>query len=490
MADGATGITSIPSGSRAGAIVKEHESVWRLVAAFYFAEALAVAILVFAYRLEGKAGVGDFLTSRPGILCVGVGLALLTTLFFIVKQCRVEAKSGSKQWLLGLVMNIAVVSALLLVTEIVLRLAVVPNKLGENLGAKLLYPRQWERATASYQALLRKAETQPTYLVFDEMLGFTVGPSRRSEDGLYVSSVEGIRSGRVGESYQGVSSDCRIALVGDSYTFGEVVPYEDTWGYWLQRQLGSRCQVLNFGVGGYGVDQMYLRYLKDVRAWHPDLVILGFINHDVIRTMAIYTFLMFPDGGMPFAKPRFVLQDGELEILNRPLPSTPQMLAQASIRDLPFIEYDINYRETEWDRPDWRYANHSYVFRLLTSLHPLYEHERPQVSDRAMEEINRRIYEGFVKVVTKDGGLPVIVYLPTDTDYPIPSWEPIGLKILREAGIPHHDLRTCVGAAHAPAELFNLPERGGHYSPRGNRVVTDCLFQEVQALRDKLDSGP
>jgi hypothetical protein len=452
-------------------------------------ELFALILVLSLYRLGGKPGVSDFLVSLPGIVsAISAGtIALLTIL--VIRECRIASREGSNKWLLPIVMNIAVVGGLLLVTEGVLRLAVVPNKLGENLGTKLLYPRQWERAKASYQALLRKAETQPTYLVFDEMLGFTVGPSRRSEDGLYFSSVEGIRSGRVGESYQGVSSTCRIALVGDSYTFGEVVPYEDTWGYRMQQQLGERCQVLNFGVGGYGVDQMYLRYLKDVRAWHPDLVILGFINHDVIRTMAIYIFLMFPDGGMPFAKPRFVLQDGGLEVLNRPLPSIPQMLAQASIRDLPFIEYDINYRETEWDRPDWRYANHSYVFRLLTSLHPLYEHERPQISDRATEEINRRVYEEFVKMVTKDGGLPVIVYLPTNTDYPIPSWEPIGLKILREAGIPHHDLRTCVGAALAPAELFNPPERGGHYSPRGNQAVTDCLFQEVQALRGKLDLG-
>ena len=469
--------------------VSESSGEWKVTVGLYAMELFALILLLSLYRLEGKSGLSSFLVSVPGIASmVSVG-AIGLSAALVMRECRIAWRERSNQWMLPIVMNLAVVVGLLLVAEIALRMSAVPNKLGENLGARLLYPRQWERATASYQALLRKAETQPTFLVFDEMLGFTVGPSRRSEDGLYFSSVEGIRSGQVGESFQEVSSTCRIALVGDSYTFGEVVRYEDTWGYRMQQQLGSRCQVLNFGVGGYGVDQMYLRYLKDVRAWHPDLVILGFINHDVIRTMAIYIFLMFPDGGMPFAKPRFVLQDGELEVLNRPLPSIPEMLAKASIRDLPFIEYDINYKETEWDRPDWRYANRSYVFRLLTSLHPLYERERPQISDRATEEINRRIYEEFMKAVTKDGGVPVIVYLPADTDYPIPSWEPIGLKILREAGIPHHDLRACVGAALAPGELFNPAERGGHYSPRGNQVVSDCLFQEVQALRDKLDAG-
>ena len=460
---------------------------WGIPAGLYLIEACALISVLSLYRLEGKASLSAFLASLPGIVSVLSSILMAALAVLVIRQCRLASRKGSKQWVLAVAMNLLVVTTAVLVLEVGLRVLAVSNHLGEDLGGKLLYPKQWERARNSYEAIRRKAETQPTYLVFDEMLGFTVGPSRRSEEGLYFSSVEGIRSGRVGESFQGISPECRIALVGDSYAFGEVVRYEDTWGYRMQQRLGPGCQVLNFGVGGYGVDQMYLRYLKDVRAWHPDLVILGFINHDVIRTMAVYTFLTFPGGGMPFAKPRFVLQNGELQVINRPLPSLPQMLAKASIRDLPFIEYDVNYRETEWDRPAWNYFNLSYVFRFLISLYPLHEQERLHVADRETEQINRKIFEEFVNAVTADGGVPVIVYLPADTDYPIPSWEPIGLKILREAGIPHHDLRRCVGAGSV-SELFNPAEIGGHYSPLGNQVVSDCLFREVQALRARQSS--
>jgi hypothetical protein len=59
-------------------------------------------------------------------------------------------------------------------------------------------------------------------------------------------------------------------------------------------QLGPQVQVLHFGVDGYGVDQAYLRYQRDVRPWHPDLVILGFINHDLHRSLAVYSFVSFP----------------------------------------------------------------------------------------------------------------------------------------------------------------------------------------------------
>lgn len=458
---------------------------WVITTGLYLIELFAVIVVLSLYRLEGKASLATFFASRPGIVILLSALVIGALVVLVIRRCRLASQEGSRKWILAIAMNVVVVVTVLLVLEVGLRIVAVPNDVGENLGGKLLYPKQWARFKETYSALLQKVEAGPTYEVFDEILGFTVGPNRRSKDGLYFSSVEGIRSARVGESFQGVSSKCRIALVGDSYTFGEIVRYEDTWAYLMQERLGSNCQVLNFGVGGYGVDQMYLRYWKDVRAWHPDLVILAFINHDVIRTMAVYTFLMFPGGGMPFAKPRFVLRNGELEVLNRPLPSLPDMLARASIRDLPYIEYDVNYREMEWDRPTWNYFNLSYAIRLLISLYPLHEPERPQVADGESARINRRIFETFVKAVTEDGGVPVIAYLPTNGEVPVPWWEPSGLKILREGGIPHHDLRKCVESAHlSESELFNPQEIGGHYSPLGNQVVNDCLFQQVQKLRE------
>ena len=83
---------------------------------------------------------------------------------------------------------------------------------------------------------------------------------------------------------------CRVALIGDSFTFGEGVRFEDTWGSVLGEALGTHCQVLNFGVPGYGIDQIYLRYMKDVRPWHPTIVIASFIEDDLWRTMSVYAF--------------------------------------------------------------------------------------------------------------------------------------------------------------------------------------------------------
>ena len=48
-----------------------------------------------------------------------------------------------------------------------------------------------------------------------------------------------------------------LSLYGDSYTMSSDVDHVQAWGNALSELLG--CRVANFGVGGYGVDQAYLR---------------------------------------------------------------------------------------------------------------------------------------------------------------------------------------------------------------------------------------
>jgi len=86
--------------------------------------------------------------------------------------------------------------------------------------------------------------------------------NRQGGGELYFSSTEGLRSPRTNISFAARRPRHRVALVGDSFTFGMEVPYEDTWGAQLERALAGDVQVLNFGVDGYGVDQAYLRYRK------------------------------------------------------------------------------------------------------------------------------------------------------------------------------------------------------------------------------------
>ncbi len=448
----------------------------------FAAEALAVGILLMAYRVEAKGDWKEFLNSRPGLVCAGATLALVMVLGIVAHQCHAGWKCGSKQWVFGLILNAIVVIGILAFAETALRLMSVASNTEERIVNRLLYPRRWEATAANFRAILKRAESRAPFWIADEELGWTIGPSRRSADGLYLSSPEGLRATTVEESFQGASPGCRIAFLGDSFTFGEEVAYEDAWVHHLAKEVGPRCQVLNFAVGGYGVDQMYLRYLRDVRPWKPDVVVLAFVNHDVVRTLSIYSFLLFPGGETPFAKPRFVLRDNQLVQLNRPLISPDKLFAASSIQELPFIEYDGEYKQTEWDRPVWRPFYHSYLFRLLISIYPLHERDRPVVSPQVLVDLNTEIFRAFRSAVVESGAESLVVYLPSVDEIPdrLP-WVPIGQRILREGQIPHVDIRDCMADRFA-SDFFMPPGQGQHYSPIGNRAAAACLSGSIRPL--------
>ena len=71
----------------------------------------------------------------------------------------------------------------------------------------------------------------------------------------------------------------RIVVLGDSYTFGVGVDFEETFHKRLERSL-KNTEVLNFGVPGYNTTNE-LATLREVAArYKPDLVIVGYVLND------------------------------------------------------------------------------------------------------------------------------------------------------------------------------------------------------------------
>ncbi|MSU21504.1 MAG: SGNH/GDSL hydrolase family protein [Pedosphaera sp.] len=100
----------------------------------------------------------------------------------------------------------------------------------------------------------------------------------------------------------------RIALVGGSYTADS---FESGWWRALENTLnaaGVKAEVLNFGVGGYSMDQSFLRWRKDVAAYHPHIVIFGFCRVYCDLNLNLLRMLKEPETGIPFMKPRFFVE--------------------------------------------------------------------------------------------------------------------------------------------------------------------------------------
>jgi len=103
-------------------------------------------------------------------------------------------------------------------------------------------------------------------------------------------------------------------MVGDSFAFGDEVSDHETVPAHLERLAGTR--VLNGGVFGYGIDQTYLRALRLLQTYRPDVLVFSMITADVSRTQ-----LNIRTGA---GKPYFAVSgDGSgMDLRNVPVPRT------------------------------------------------------------------------------------------------------------------------------------------------------------------------
>jgi hypothetical protein len=112
---------------------------------------------------------------------------------------------------------------------------------------------------------------------------------------------------------------------GGSFTFSPDVPDDSTWPYLGSRELG--CDIANYGVPAFGLDQTYLLYQQ--YSTPKSVIVLG-MSLVMITTMAISSWTFFDlNDGLPRArvtKPFFTLDNAQLVLHRRPAPSTKAIL--------------------------------------------------------------------------------------------------------------------------------------------------------------------
>jgi hypothetical protein len=439
-----------------------------LIAGVYLWEASVLLLILSLCRMAGKPDVLSFLSSVGGKLSLMAALLFLYASLLVSRKYHALREIGSHPLQFIMKRNILPVILIIAIAEGTLRLFSTDTQLGTVVGGKLLGPSHFWKG-----ALPRYPEHTNELYYYDQLLGWTLRPNLSSTDGMYFSSPEGMRSPRPGMVFADSRAACRIAIVGDSHTFGLELKFEDTWSYHLERNLPSGCQVLNFGVPGYSVGQMYLRYLRDVRSRHPNVVILALSSGAASRTMGVYGFNIFHDMTFSWAQPRFQITNQELRPINVPLPTPEDIVSARSIRDLPFLDYDWFFDPTQWDLTQWRYLYHSYLFRLYTTWYPLFwPIERRGDSE---ESLNHELLRSFIRIANSDGTPPVVVYLPDKGDYRERK-ETISLRILRTSGIQYLDLVPCLDAIGPNDRFIN---HGDHYSRLGGIAIAQCLHPVV-----------
>jgi len=166
----------------------------------------------------------------------------------------------------------------------------------------------------------------------DPVLGWRPKPGirvRSVEPGSYdvtvTTTADGLR-GRQAIARERTPGTPRIAVFGCSQTFGSGVEDDETFSARLAASLPD-VEVLNFGVHGYGTDQMLLRWERDGVGYAPDVVVLAFAYYHLDRNITAFRF---------YAKPRFVEEPGgELRLEGVPVPA-PDVLARDGMPGPPW----------------------------------------------------------------------------------------------------------------------------------------------------------
>ncbi|HMU30299.1 MAG TPA: SGNH/GDSL hydrolase family protein [Nitrospira sp.] len=435
------------------------------------------SFIVIFYRLQHQ---GIDLWHAGGLLFIIAVFCLAC--ISLSAHYRHTRRIASKAFTLQLTATGIALALLFLGAEVMIRVVAEQTPEETFVGDTVLLPREWQRVQAHRLADWERSRQQSTIIEPDATLGWTIGPNRK-EIGIfgemYFSNAYGLRTLANETDPKATAPALRIAISGNSYAYGLDVTYDETWGHQLESRIGQHVQVLNFGVPAYGLDQSYLRYLRDIQDWHPDIVILALISHDLVRSGLVYYLIGFQGGRVPGAKPRLSVVGEEPFALNLPLPSPERIYSTSSIEDLPFVDFDIAYRPADWK---WHLYQYSYLLRFAVSWNPT-SLWSPYELAPDVERVDKAILKSFVDTVRATGSTPLVVFLPEYGEFRHSVRSPseqqlLGRRVLQEAGVKFLDLTACLELVNATSR-FTL---GWHYTAAANSAVAECLLDEVSRL--------
>jgi hypothetical protein len=233
----------------------------------------------------------------------------------------------------------------------------------------------------------------------------------------------------------------RILAFGDSFTFGDEVSDDETWTYFLEKLLPG-SEVINFGVHGYGHDQMLLYLREEGIKYRPDIVMLGFVSEDMERNM-----LSFRD----YAKPRFVLDGGRLVLTNTPVPRIEETLA----------------------REPWR----SKFLDVLTMLRDRYRKRFGELELKTeMKQVTIALLDEIANTIRVAGAVPIFVYLPIHgeitSEKDMSDGERFFFSYCRERGIQAIYLQRFF---HEKLERGVALKTTGHWGPVEHRTAAEGI---------------
>ena len=252
----------------------------------------------------------------------------------------------------------------------------------------------------------------------------------------------------------------RVVVLGDSFVFGWGVKDNETFSAQLE-QSDPNLEVLNFGVAGYGLDQILLSYREMAHEYHPDVVVIAIYPEDFWRATR-----SFRDTG--HAKPYYTLSGKNLLLHNVPVPQPfelkynqfPDLIESSQIED--FFERSVLFR----------------LFRrAILRMGKDFGWIDPDSTDEWI--LGRQLLKALLSDIQADGARPVLVITPPDRWFQSSQQDSIKRSLLRFAEreqIPMIDLTPIFLKLIQESNLTDYYIKDDwHWTPKGHQLVASIL---------------
>ena len=286
-----------------------------------------------------------------------------------------------------------------------------------------------------------------------------------------------------------------VSLYGDSFTQGgDTSSLQMNWGNVLSKRLG--CYVANFGMGGYGTDQAYLRFSENRNDPSP-IVIFGLHPADALRNLTRIRDLENYEIWYAL-KPRFVLdQQGKLTLVPIPDLTEEEYWRVLTVKRPPLILEHENLQpggpagvvklEFPYTISVIKNMVSFYGFRSRVLRYPGWMEFLERGHPLHALEITVGITREFVELAEKRGKAPVVVILPHPADFEyylrkerwpyqqiIRSYEQIGIRFI-DFGPYLLSVARRLGK-----ERREYLGPTGHYNHAGNALVAQFVYDYLE----------
>ena len=331
---------------------------------------------------------------------------------------------------------------------------------------------------------------------FDLYLGWNWKAKSKHQEKIF-SKVNRINFGKFGErksSFQ-KKGDYSFASFGDSFVFCRYVKNNETW----QDQLAKPTSYngLNLGVGNYGLDQIYLKYLNMKLPKEIKTIFIGFVPETLSRCLCSWKHYHEFNNIYAF-KPKFIYNKKNLKLISNPIKDQTTFDEIKKIIDKlkkdeffykeKFIKYKINfpYFFSLLKNPKYylRLIFYSILKILNLNNNKIYElviRENCIKNDIyfGLKKNNRIIKEIMTKInkKSKERGQK-IVFLIFPQKYDLSLKNKNYHKFFKDNKKSFNLIDFTDIFEKKNIDKIYLPDKyGGHLTPYGNKIVADTILK-------------